>query len=153
MRYEKNETQCETKTVHQNQVLKLEKTDNFDVIWWRNAGVKSEPDWGHEMTRDGVRCDQCGSFIRILYSFLTQDFTGRGQKDMHVIYCGECAKKLSSALPHKVTRDSAADFTLYFGKYKGQKISAVPKDYLDWALKNLTDDKIKKKIEVFLAGS
>ena len=34
-----------------------------------------------------------------------------------------------------------------FGRYKGKKISEVPSDYLDWALKNLNDDHLLCAIE------
>ena len=37
------------------------------------------------------------------------------------------------------------DFTLKFGKHKGQKFSEVDKDYLQWCLENdiFSDDKYK----------
>ena len=40
---------------------------------------------------------------------------------------------------------NVGDFTLKFGKHKGQKFSEVDKDYLKWCLENdiFSDDKYK----------
>lgn len=45
--------------------------------------------------------------------------------------------------------------TMPFGKYKGVKMEELPKDYIDWALKNLTDidQYLKKALEKARGGA
>jgi hypothetical protein len=41
------------------------------------------------------------------------------------------------------------EITMPFGKHKGTKLAEVPKDYLEWLIKN-TDSNFNKKIKAFL---
>lgn len=122
---------------------------NYDLIWWRNEKVRSEPDWSDR--RLGFQDKYaCCDYLRIVMSFLTNDYGNGPRREMHQVFCGGCGKSLCASLPHKISQDTVCDFTLYFGKHKGKKLSEVPVDYLKWCLENLKDDKVKKRIEVFL---
>lgn len=39
------------------------------------------------------------------------------------------------------------DFIMPFGKYKGQKISELPTDYIHWCMENLSNNNIKTRME------
>ncbi len=59
------------------------------------------------------------------------------------LFCSICGKK------YEFKSQPVEDFILYFGKFKGKKLSETPREYLLWCLENLNDKKIKEKIQEF----
>ena len=59
------------------------------------------------------------------------------------------AEEVQNAINNQVvTQEEADNYTLEFGKYKGMKLSEVPKDYVDWMLGNTKDERMIKLIEL-----
>lgn len=55
--------------------------------------------------------------------------------------------------PEEATPENVADFIIPFGKYKGKSLCEIygaDMSYLYWASKNLKEDNIREKIEIFL---
>tara|TARA_R100000773_G_C4221396_1_gene120591 strand:+ start:10929 stop:11189 length:261 start_codon:yes stop_codon:yes gene_type:complete len=42
------------------------------------------------------------------------------------------------------------EFTMWFGKYKGEKLKDIPDDYLSWYVKNGSNEKLVKKLKSYL---
>lgn len=131
--------------------VEYEVFNDCDVTWYVEHGIAVRPDLTDPKLELHVKGSCCGMFERIIYSVFKNDFTGRGKQVSHYAYCAWCGHQLSAGLRSEVTKESSSEFQLYFGKHKGKKLSEVPKDYLEWCLKNLKDEKVKRKIEAFLA--
>jgi hypothetical protein len=125
--------------------------EDGDVTWFVEKGVTAKPDLNDEKLELHQKASCCGTFLRVIYTIFNQDHTGRGRTQAHHAYCAECGHKFSGALAHHVTKDQASEFQIWFGKHKGKKLAEIPKDYLEWCLKNIEDDKVKRKIEAFLS--
>lgn len=63
--------------------------------------------------------------------------------------CPDC-EKFIKWLPQWV---NPGDFRLPFGKHSGQALKDVDRKYLEWCRENLQEDKIKKIIKEYLAGT
>lgn len=48
----------------------------------------------------------------------------------------------------EVTQEEADNYTLSFGKHKGEKLKELPNDYIDWLLDNSKDERLLKMIEL-----
>ena len=65
--------------------------------------------------------------------------------DVSVASAEEVANAINNQEP---TKEEALEYTLPWGKYKGQKLTEVPEDYIDWMLGNNTDTRMLKLIEL-----
>ncbi len=52
--------------------------------------------------------------------------------------------------PAPMTFERAAAFIMPFGKYRGARLDAIPKDYLCWARENLDNQSIVRAIAAYL---
>lgn len=120
-----------------------------DVTWYVEHGIKVRPDLKDPKLELHKKGSCCGQFERIIYSVFKNDFSGLGKQVSHYAFCRWCGHQLSTSIRNEITTESAAGFQLPFGKHKGKKLSEIPKDYLEWAIKNM-DGNIKRKIEVYL---
>jgi len=129
-------------------VLVYEKpTENCDHFWWSEKGIISTPDWADKRLFGKSNC--CAAFLREVVSFFKKDYAGTGKKEAHYLFCQCCGKNICE-LPHAMSKESVGDFSLYFGKHRGKKLNECPVEYLKWCAENLTDQKIKKKINFYL---
>lgn len=65
--------------------------------------------------------------------------------DVSVASAEEVANAINNQEP---TKEEALEYTLPYGKYKGQKLTEVPEEYIDWMLGNNTDTRLIKLIEL-----
>jgi uncharacterized protein (DUF3820 family) len=136
-----------SRTIFREKVLEQREIPmEGDATWWAERKAKSKPDLTDERLglHNKYGC-HCGGYLRIIYTIILS-----GGQERHYGYCGECAKELCASLKHEQTKELVENFTLYFGKHKGSKIKDVPKDYLKWCTENLTDEKMKTKIKLYL---
>jgi hypothetical protein len=131
-----------------------ETEDDFiDPDVTRYADEKSFSDIKSKPTKDDaryrLRCNHCGTYLKIIYTDFKIDHAGVGAKEQHCLYF-ECGIKICE-LPHAISKETIKDFEMPIGKHKGKKLSEIPKDYLDWANKNMSGN-LKRKIEAYLTN-
>lgn len=54
----------------------------------------------------------------------------------------------SLSKPIEVTQEEADNYTLTFGKHKGEKLKDLPQDYIEWLIGNTKDERMLKLIEL-----
>jgi hypothetical protein len=133
-----------------DQVLDEVESPDCDVTWFRAPGIKSQPDWEDKGLGLHDKYAGCCGFMRIVYSYFLNDNAGVGRKEAHSAFCWDCGKIIKKFIPHKVEVDGIGETVLFFGKHKGKKFSKVPNDYLTWCAENLKDEKVVKKVKLYL---
>lgn len=136
-------------TVFKDKIFTQHDIDDSDVNWWVAYEVFDkliEPDLTDSKLQLHHKHENCGGFLRIIYTYKMSD--GRLT---HQAYCGNCAQMMSSALKHKV--DDLGEVTIPFGKHKGMQLSKIPKDYLKWCAENFKEGNLKDRISEYLKSS
>lgn len=146
-----------TMTVYRNKVMYLvdpSELGDSDIIWWVEHGISSKPDiWAPQLGLHTKTDLCCGVFVKIIYSYFMNDWSGTGAKVAHQAHCTQCGGKIGGMLPHKIEADQVGDTVLFFGKHKGKPLKEVPVDYLKWCSENLKDQKTVKKINIYLGST
>lgn len=59
------------------------------------------------------------------------------------------AEEVQNAINNQVvTQEEADNYTLTFGKHKGEKLKDLPQDYIEWLMGNTKDERMLKLIEL-----
>lgn len=123
-----------------DELIRKMEFKSSDISWWRADGVESLPDTSDAAVHGRSKC--CASLLRKIVSIHKNDHAGTGRKEAHYLFCG-CGKKIKE-LAKSRSADDLAKTVLHFGQYKGRPLDEVPKDYLEWCLKNLKGNHARK---------
>jgi uncharacterized protein (DUF3820 family) len=66
---------------------------------------------------------------------------------LHAAYCVACNTQFVNVSPNK---GGLSEFLWPIGKHKGTKLGDLPDHYLKWAMENLEDGNLKKRVISYL---